>query len=182
MKTNLRKVYKPIFEIAALAAIVIDLALGGALVWSSSRVDAEREAYANLRDRLGAQQMLVTRLQETMATLPGTAGQVKLFLDNHVPSRREGFSRATHLIWSLKEDSGVRLDGLSFKPEKRTQDDPLQPLAAEVSLEGPFSNLINFAHSLETASDFVVVRALNFNPGEGAKLSLHLSADFYITP
>ena len=99
-----------------------------------------------------------------------------------VPSRREGFARATHLIWSLKEDSGVRIDGVSFKPEKRTQDDPLQPLAAEVSLEGPFSNLINFAHSLETASDFVVVRALNFNPGEGAKLSLHLSADFYITP
>jgi hypothetical protein len=182
MKTNLRKVYKPIFEIAALAAIVVDLALGAVLVWSSSRLDAEREAYANLRAQVGAQQMLVTRLQETMATLPVTEGLMKLFLDNHVPSRREGYSRATHLIWSLKESSGVQLDGLSYKREKRTQDEPLQPLAVEVSLEGTFSNLINFAHSLETASDFVVVRALNFNSGEGAKLSLHLSADFYITP
>jgi hypothetical protein len=182
MKTNLSKVYKPIFGIAALAAVVIDLVLGAVLVWSSSRVDAAREAYANLRAQAGAQQMLVTRLQETMATLPVTEGQMKLFLDNHVPSRREGFSRATHLIWSLKENAGVQLEGLSFKPEKRTQDEPLQPLAVEISLEGAFSNLINFAHSLETAGDFVVVRALNFNPGEGAKLSLHLSADFYITP
>src|SRR6476661_4698050 len=103
MTTNLRKVYKPIFGIAAFAAIVIDLALGAVLVWSSNRVDAEREAYANLRAQVGAQQKLVTGLQETMARLPVTEGQMKLFLDNHVPSRREGYSRATHLIWSLKE-------------------------------------------------------------------------------
>jgi hypothetical protein len=28
----------------------------------------------------------------------------------------------------------------------------------------------------------VVLRAFNFTPGEGGKLGLHLSADFYVVP
>src|SRR5438105_2712500 len=99
LKTNFRKVYKPVLEIAALAIVVIDLALGVGLMWISSRVASSRDTSISLRNQVAAQQMLVKRLQETIAALPMTAGQVKLFLDNHVPSRREGFSRATHLIW-----------------------------------------------------------------------------------
>src|SRR5690349_19462765 len=182
IKTSHRKVYKPVLEIAAIAVVVIDLALGVSLMWISSRVASSRDASMSLRSQVAAHQMLVKRLQETIATLPVTAGQVKLFLDNHVPSRREGFSRATHLIWSLKEKSGVQVEGVSYKPAKRALGDPLEPLSMEVTLNGAFPDLISFAHSLETTSDFVVIRALNFTPGEGGKLSLHLSADSYISP
>jgi hypothetical protein len=182
MKTNFRNVYKPILEIAALLVVAIDLALGVGLTWISSRVASGRDASMTLRSQVAAQQMLVKQLQQTIATLPVTAGQVKLFLDNHVPSRREGFSRATHLIWSLKEKSGVQVEGVSYRPAKRVLEDPLEPLSMEVTLDGTFADLIRFAHSLETASDFVVIRGLNFTGGESGKLSLHLSADFYISP
>jgi hypothetical protein len=182
MQMNSRKIFKPILEIAALVVIAVNLVLGVGLVWLSSRVGAERDSYSNLRSQVAAQEILVKRLRGTIATLPVTEGQVKLFLEDHVPSRREGFSRATQLIWSLKDEAGVQLEGVSYKPTKTAVDEPLQPLGAEITLGGTFSNLISFAHSLETADDFVVVRGLNFAPGEGGKLNLHLSADFYISP
>jgi len=182
MKGNSRKIFKSAVTIAALAVVVIDLVLGAGLVWLSSRVDTEREVYRTLRNQVTAQEMLVKRLRQTITALPVTEGQVKLFVENHVPSRREGFSRATHLIWSLKEEADVQLEGVSYKPTKSGVDEPFQPLATEITLEGTFPNLVSFAHSLETADDFVLVRGLNFTPGEGGKLSLHLSADFYISP
>jgi hypothetical protein len=181
MKKNLRNYIKPVVEVAALVIVVADLLLGAGLVWFSSRVDEEREVHDAVQRQVTAEEAVVKGLERTAAALPGTQGQIRLFRQNHVASRREGYGRATRLMWSLKEKAGVQLDGVGFKPE-RLQNEPFQRLALEVSVEGPFPKLINFAHSLETASDFVLVRTFNFTPGEGGKLSLHLSADFYITP
>lgn len=182
MNRNFRKVVKLVIEITALVVIAADLALAVGLVLVSSRVRSERELHTSLSDQVRAEQSVVAHLQKTVDTLPMTEGQIRLFLDNHVPSRREAFARATRLIWALKQKSGVQLNGVGYKRDQRAQDQPLQRLALEVSLEGSFPNLLNFAHLLETASDFVVVRGCSFNPGEGGKLGLHVSADFYTTP
>jgi len=181
MKKNLHKTLKPFLEIAALVVLATDVLLAAGTIWFSSRVRVERELHGSVQAQVAVQQATVKRLEETKARLPGTEGQIKLFLESHVPSRREGFARATRLVWLLKQKCGVQLDGVGYKPD-RTQDEPLRRLALEVTLEGPFFNLIEFAHSLETASDFVVLRAFNFTPGEGGKLGLHLSADFYVVP
>src|SRR5438094_859700 len=133
MNKNLRARLKPFLEIAAIAVLALDAVLAVGTIWFSGRMAAEREVHASLRTQVAAQQATVRRLEETRSRLPGTEGQIKLFLENHVPSRREGFARATRLIWLIKEQSGVQLDGVGYKPD-RTQDDPLRHLALEVTL------------------------------------------------
>jgi hypothetical protein len=42
--------------------------------------------------------------------------------------------------------------------------------------------LLKFAHGLETANDFILIREFNLATGENGMLSLRLAADFYLTP
>jgi hypothetical protein len=113
--------------------------------------------------------------------LPEAEKQLSAFLRNHVPSRRQGFSHAARLMRRLTEQAGLRLSGLGYKLES-SENDPLQRLGMEVEVEGPFSSLLNFAHALETAGDFIVVRDFAFEPAEGQVVALRLGADLYLKP
>lgn len=181
MKRNLRRTLTPFLEVLAVVVVLVDVGLAVGVFWFSGRLDAVRDLRQSVRAQVALEQIQVARLEKSRAMLPDAEGQMKLFLQDHVPSRREGYARAIHLVQSLAQKSGVQLDGVGYKLQQ-AHDEPLQHMTLEVGLVGPFAKLIDFAHSLETAGEFVVARSFHFAPGEGGKLTLHLSADFYMTP
>jgi hypothetical protein len=75
----------------------------------------------------------------------------------------------------------VQLTGVSYRLQTDHKE-PLQQLGLTVTVEGPFENLLQFAHAMETEKDLVLVRGLAFQQGKGGDLGLRLVADLYVTP
>jgi len=179
---NFRKTVTPIFEIAAVTLVVLDIALGLSAAWFSDRRRAENELLAGTVRHVQEEQARVARLEKFQAVLPGAGDQVKKFESDHVPSRRLVYAKASHLVRLLAEKSEVQLTGVGFKMQPNREDIFFERLGVDVSADGSFEKLVNFSYGLETASDFMVVRNFGFATGEHGKLSLHVLADLYMTP
>jgi Tfp pilus assembly protein PilO len=137
--------------------------------------------FSDMRNRLREARARVARLEEFQAAVPGAGEQLEGFLNEHVPTRRQGFSRAARLVRHLVDESGAQLESISYKLGG-DDDEPLRRLGLEVDVEGPFASLFDFAHSLETGTEFVVVRSFTFEPREGGTMGLRLGADLYLKP
>ncbi|MGH9444480.1 MAG: hypothetical protein ACRD3O_01905 [Terriglobia bacterium] len=162
----------------ALAYVALDRPLAGLLVH-------EQQRFTGARLQWLTQKAALARVERRDAALPATQNQVRAFLDEHIPARREGFSRAAMLIEHLTQSSGVQLSGISYaldQTETGKTMDPFEHLRLNIFVQGPFASLLGFEHELETASDFVVVRGFKFASGEGGVLGLRLSADLYLMP
>jgi Tfp pilus assembly protein PilO len=178
---NRRKTLTRIFEGLALALVAIDLLLGLGVHWLSGQVAQQHEQLRIADSRLRLARARVARLEHYDHVLPDAQGRVKLFFNKHVPTHREGFSRAASLMRSMTEKSGVQLTGVTFKPNPQ-KDSPLQRLTVDVVVTGPFPKLVEFARDLETASDFLVLHGLTFAPGENNQIGMRVTADLYVTP
>ncbi len=121
------------------------------------------------------------QLEKRSAAIPVEDHKLRTFLEHHIPPRREGFSRAALLIQHLTQESGVQLSGIAYNVD-RERGEPFEHLGLRVSVEGPFAGLLTFAHQLETASDFIVVRSFKFTSVENNGLGLQLRADLYLMP
>lgn len=182
MRKSHRKALIRVVEVAALALLLLDVALYFALVRPLANMVVTEQQRRNLSQRRVQEgRKRVARLEKFQVALPGADDQIKAFLHTYVPPRRRGFSRAARLVRQLTQLSGLQLSGVSYRLDS-TRSDPLQRLGIEVRVEGPFPGLLNFAHALETASDFIVVRDFSFEPAEGSTITLRLGADLYLTP
>jgi Tfp pilus assembly protein PilO len=142
----------------------------------------EQQQFADLRVEWKAHRAALLRVQRRADALPGTEKEVRSFVEEHVPRQREGYSRAYMLIRGLTQRSGVQLSGITYRPDPDLETGLFQRLTLNVTVQGPFASLLNFGHGLETASDFIVVRAFKFeSPGQGV-LGLRLTADLYLMP
>ncbi|MDE3180307.1 MAG: hypothetical protein KGM47_11695 [Acidobacteriota bacterium] len=141
----------------------------------------QQQRFTSARIQWLVQRTTLARTEARAAALPGDRDQLQAFILRHIPPRHDGYSRAARLIQRLSEQSGVELTGIKYTLNK-TQPDPLDHLGLETSAEGPFPNLLNFAHALETSGDFVVVHSFTFAAGDQGVLALHLKADLYMTP
>jgi Tfp pilus assembly protein PilO len=182
MSRSRRNALIRIVEGVAVGLVVLDVVLYFALVRPLRSLRAGEEArYVTVREQVRDLKLRTARLERFQVALPETEKQLSAFLRNHVPSRRQGFSHAARLMRRLTEQAGLRLSGLGYKLES-SENDPLQRLGMEVEVEGPFSSLLNFAHALETAGDFIVVRDFAFEPAEDQVVALRLGADLYLMP
>jgi hypothetical protein len=182
MSRSRRHALTRIVESAAVGLVVLDVLLYFALVRPLRTLRAAEEArYGVVREQVRDLNLRTARLERFRGALPETEKQLGVFLRNHVPSRRQGFSHAARLMRRLTEQAGLRLAGLGYKLES-PENDPLQRLGMEVEVEGPFPSLLDFAHALETAGDFIVVRDFTFEPAEGQVVTLRLGADLYLKP
>lgn len=162
----------------ALAYVALDRPLARLLV-------REQQRFAAGRLQVLRQKAALARVERRDAGLPASQNQVRAFLNVHIPSRREGFSRAAMLIEHLTQTSGVQLAGISYHLEETETGkvrDPFEHLRLDVRVEGPFANLLSFEHGLETASDFMVVHGFQFASGQGGVIGLHLTTDLYLMP
>jgi Tfp pilus assembly protein PilO len=177
-----RKVIVQMFERTAVALLLVDLIIYSVGVfWLGSRLQAAQRERDELYRRVSLESEQVARLGRFETLLPGVDHALQAFEQGHVPPRRRGFSRGARLVRKIASASGVELAGVAYKLDSRGGQ-PLRRLAINVVVEGPFDGLVKFSHSLETASDFVVVREFNLQPVEGGSLSLKISADLYLVP
>jgi Tfp pilus assembly protein PilO len=182
MSKGRRKTIVRIVEGLAVGLVLLDLALYFALVRPLRALRTEEEArYAAARERVRDLKARAARLEKYQTAVPGAEAQLRDFLKGHVPLRRQGFSRAMRMVRELTEKSNLRLANVSYKPES-SKDDPFMHLAVQVDVEGPFSNLLGFAHALETSDDLIVLRDFAFEPAEGRALALRLGANLYLQP
>jgi Tfp pilus assembly protein PilO len=181
-----------------VARVAVFLALADGLVYVAVDqplariVKSERERLSSQRIEGQARKLALAHLEQRDAELPETRRRVQAFLTDHVPARREGFSRASRLVERVAQQSGVQLTSVSYKPDGQDAPQPLDRLTMGVRVQGSFAGLMSFSHGLETASDFIVVRAFKFQATETANdaardrgsgtLGLNLTADFYLLP
>lgn len=161
-----------ILDILAYAAL--DRPLGNLVAREQDRFNSARLDWRSQRAALA-------RLERRVAALPEEQAQTQAFLDQHIPPRRQAFSRAAMLIENLTGKSQVELSAIKYTPDA-AHGEPVSRLNLDASVKGSFDNLLAFAHALETADDFIVVRSFKFAAGDGGVLALHVNADLYLTP
>ena len=180
MSRNNRKAlirtFEPLAAVVVLANLVVYFALIAGLGNHVRAAQLERE---NLFGQVRNQKDRIARLEKFQASLPDAKLLLAQFEKERVPSRRQGFSRAARLVREVAGQSGVQLSGVAYKLDSEGHE-PLERLRITMTAEGPFSSLVNFAHALETAGDFLIVREFNFRPGETGDLALRMDADMYL--
>ena len=177
-----RKTIVRIVEGTALALLLLDLTVYFALVRPLRTMRTGEEAgYAAARDRVRDLKARAARLEKYRAAVPEAEGALADFLKEHLPARRQGFSRAVRMVRALTDKSNLHLASVSYKLES-SKEDPFVRLAVQLDVEGSYANLIGFAHALETSSELIVLRDFSFEPTEGRGLVLRLGADLFLTP
>ena len=142
---------------------------------------SEQQRFVEIRRRMREERQGVERLEKFQENLPGAGDKLQVFMRDHLPPRRHGFSRAARLLRKVSEEAGVQLGPVVYRLDSDHKQ-PLERLGFETDADGSFAGLMKFAHALETASDFIVIREFTFEPGDGNSIGLRLSADLYLTP
>jgi len=182
VRKSRRHIVMRIVEAAGLGLVVLDVVLYFAVYRPLGNMMASEEhRYSGARQRVREEQVRVDRLEKYQAALPQAGKRLEDFTSNHAPSRRRGFSAAAHLIRQVADASGVQPPSVAYRLDTKHHD-PLERLGLEISAMGSYTGLLKFAHALETAHDFILVREFSFAPGENGVLSLRLVADLYLTP
>jgi hypothetical protein len=167
----------------ALVLLVLDAVAYGVVQRSVAGLLArEQQEFAATRLQLRRQKTALLQVQRRVDALPGEQEQLRRFVEKHIPRGREGYSRAALLIEGLTQRSGVQLTGIGYKRGVDEESGPFKLLTLNVYVQGPFANLLNFGHGLDTASDFIVVRGFKFESGGQGMLGLRLTADLYLMP
>jgi len=182
MRLTRRKQLIRTLQRAALVLVLLD-AVGyfAALRPLERKVTQEHERFTRTRERVRLAQARAARLESFQAAFAVTDDQMSVFLREHLPPRRRSFSHAARLIRRLSEASGLRLGEMAYRLDSGPEE-PFQRLGLEMDVEGPFPDLLKFAHALETATDLLVVRDFSFEPLETGTVGLRIKADMYIVP
>jgi Tfp pilus assembly protein PilO len=182
MSRERRKKILRFFEAAAVAAVALDLAvyLFGVRPLRGDVVQNEN-AYRQESLQLKQLQFRVAQLEKFQQELPTAGDKLNDFVKDHVPPRQTVFSDAARLVRVLTQKSGVQLDNISYKLSSE-KGEPFDQLGLDISVEGPFPNLLRFAHSLETADDLILVRNFSFAAGEHGTVNLRVGGVLYLTP
>jgi len=169
-----------IMEGVAVSLVLLDVVLWlGVVEVYDEKVAAEQQRLAAVQREWQQVKASIARLERIPVS--GADSALSEFLRDHVPPRRNIFSRASRLLTRLQKEAGVQLTAVNYRLIA-DKDEPLERLAIDVTVQGPFSSLIDYAHSLETAADFILLRSFTFENGEGGVLGLKLAADLYVTP
>jgi hypothetical protein len=106
MNRHRRKLLMRIAEAVAVGLVVLNLVLYFALVrpLRNMRLAAESESSAT-RTRVQEAKARVSRLEQYRVDVPKSETELKEFLAQHVPERRQGFSHAARMVRKMSEDS-----------------------------------------------------------------------------
>ncbi len=182
MRRHRRQIVVRVLEVAGGSLLLLDGLLYFAMLRPAQNwVAGEHRRHEGLRRQIREEQVRLDRLEKFQDALPTAGDKLEAFKRRHVPSRRHGFSSAARLVRRVAEQSGTQLGPIAYRLDK-DHHDPLERLGVEINVEGSFSNLLKFAHALETASDFIVLREFAIEPLEGGALGLRMVADLYLSP
>jgi len=181
-KSRRQKVIRTI-EGVGVALILLNLTLYFAMLRPvQNGVASEERRFAETRRRIRIEGERVERLEKFRANLPGAGDNIQAFKREQIPPRQHGFSQVGRLLRNASEEAGVQAVGTKKFKLDTEHNQPLERLGFEANVQGSFAELMKFAHGVETASDFVVIREFSFEAGQGGGLNLRLAADLYLTP
>lgn len=185
MSMDRNKLLRRIIERVAVGLVVLDVVLYFAVLQPVRRMWQERaKRYNAVRLQVINEQARVNRLKWYTDALPSMQKDVDDFLANEVQSRKKSFSRTTRLVLGLADQTGVSLEpsAIAYHMEPH-HDQLLDQMSISMVVSGPFKNLLEFAHELETSTDdFLVFRGFSFESKESGDLNLRLLTAFYLTP
>lgn len=183
VRKSRRQVINRIIEAVGVGLVALDLVAFFAVYKPlGTRLDAEISHHEELRQSVRNEQRRVDLLQIYQAAFPKVGKGLDDFTTNRTPSRREAYSTAAHLIHKVADASGVQLETTVYRLDTQGKD-PLERLGVEINAQGPYAGLLKFAHALETANDFMLVREFTIAAtGPNGVLGLRLGADLYLTP
>jgi len=182
VRKSRRQIVIRMIEVAGLGLVALDVAAYLAVYRPlGSKIAVEQQHYSVEREKVREQQARIGRLEKFQAALPQTAEQLENFREHRTSPRRRGYSTAEHLLRKVADAAGVQPPSVTFRLYP-AHDDPLERLGLEINTGGSYPGLLKFAHGLETANDFILIREFNLAAGENGMLSLRLGADFYLTP
>jgi Tfp pilus assembly protein PilO len=153
----------------------------GVFRYTQALVSSEQQQFTALRRRIYEGEVRIERLKKFREALPEASKRLAALERDHTAPRRQGFSQAAKLVRGVTEQSGTQLSRVAYKLDNSASE-PLQRLGLVIVVAGPFPALLKFAHALETASDFIVIRSFNIAASDTHALELRLSADLYLTP
>lgn len=185
MSMDRRKILTRILERVAVGLVVLDVVVYFAVLQPVQRMWQERaERYNTVRLQVINEEARVNRLKWYTDAVPSMQKDVDDFLSNEVQSKRKSFSRTTRLVLGLADQTGVSLPASAINYQMDPKHDQLlDRMGLTLTVKGPFKNLVDFAHQLETTTDdFLVFRGFTFETQEDSDLSLRLATDFYLTP
>jgi Tfp pilus assembly protein PilO len=182
MRAQKRQTILRIAERAALIVAVCDLLMYFLAARPvQARLAGDEQAYNRLRHEVAEREKRVVGLQHLKAALPQADIDLQNFLHDHVPARRWCFSTSERLLRKLTQQSHLQLSAVSPKLIA-SKDEPLDRLALDITVEGTFEHLLDFAHAIETANDLILVRNFSFTTAKENNLSLKIGTDLYLTP
>lgn len=182
MSKNRRRYWIRVVELTAVSVIILD-----AVVYLAVVRPLWKQVAANQRDRelverrMVDERLQIARMRKTQSEMPATSKEIQAFFREHVPSRRHGFSSAERLIRKLSDESDLQLSEVSYHLDS-SENEPLERLGLNITVQGAFPDLIRFVHALETNEVLVLVHNFAFQPVEKGTLALRLVADLYLTP
>jgi Tfp pilus assembly protein PilO len=157
-------------------AAAVNLAALGLLVYPLSR----RVDNSETRARVAAQQLTAASLdyRAARATLEGrqrTDKQLDQFYVEVLPHNQAAARRITY----LKLAQIAREGNLDYQQRviasEHDKDSTLSQLVLTMTLEGEYRDIRAFIHTLETASDFIVVRSVGLAKPRDAKRQLNVA-------
>jgi Tfp pilus assembly protein PilO len=169
--TEKRRLIVPL-AIAAAA----NLAALGLLVYPLSR----RVENSETRARVASQQLAAASLdyRAARATLEGrqhTDKQLDQFYGDVLPRNQAAARRITYLkLAQLARDGNLDYQQRAIAPE-HTKGSALSQLVLTMMLEGDYRDIRAFIHTLETTSDFIVVRSVGLAKPREAKKQLNVA-------
>ena len=183
VRKSRRQIINRIIEAVGVGLVALDLVAFFAVYKPlGKRLDEEVSHHEELRQSVRNEQRRVELLQRYQADFPKVGKGLEDFTANRTPSRREAYSTAAHLIHKVADASGVQLMTIVYRPDT-TRQNALERLGVEINAQGPYTGLLKFAHALETANDFLLVREFTIAAGgPNGALGLRLGADLYLTP
>jgi Tfp pilus assembly protein PilO len=166
-----RRVLVPL---AALAVLNVALYVVAVYPLAASVSSLERRAGRAKAQLAGAEQE-ERAARATIATSTRADEDLRRFYDEVLPAHLAGARRLTYArVAQLADEANLLYDRRTFEQDTNYQG-ALRRLRIGMELEGDYTQIREFIHRLETASEFIVIEDLSLRGGNASDAPITLS-------
>lgn len=182
MQRKHRQFVEQIVAAAAIGLVTLDIILFLAAYRPlGSDIVAAQQHYTLARNEARIQEARVNQLKKFEKALPEGGELFQEFVSHRTSPRRRAFSTAAQLLRKSAQTAEVEPPNVNYKIDSKYHN-PLNRVGLEITTQGTYEGLVKFAHALETANDFLLIRGFSLAIGDKGILTLKLFADLYVTP
>lgn len=182
MQRKQRQFVERVAAAAGIGLVALDVVLYLAAYRPlGSDIVAAQQHYTQARNGVRIQQLRVNKLEKFKAALPQAGLLFQEFVNHRTSASRRAFSTAAKLLRTSAGTAGVEPPSVAYKVDSKRHG-LLNRVGLEITTQGTYEGLVKFAHTLETANDFLLIRGFSLAIGDKGTMTLKLFADLYVTP